>query len=151
DTTPRVVVVDETLASRYFPNANPIGTRLRWQGNEDGNPFATIVGVVGAVRDTRIGDELSPEVYASYLQVGSDSIQTTLVIRGEQAAGLAAAVRNEIASVNPNQPIPQMQPLEQVLYGSVAAERFNVRLLTTLAALALILAAVGIYGVVSYS
>jgi putative ABC transport system permease protein len=151
DTAPRVVVIDDMFVTRYFPNTNPIGKRLRWQGSEEGNPFATIVGVVGAVRDTSIGDELSPEVYASYLQVGSDSIQTTLVIRSEQATALATQVRTEIAAVNRDQPIPQIQLMEQVLNGSVAAERFNVRLLTAFAALALILAAAGIYGVVSYS
>jgi len=150
-TMPRVVVIDDTFATRYFRNADPIGRRIRWQGPEEGNPFATIVGVVGAVRDRSIGDELSPEVYASYLQVGSDSIQTTLVVRGEQAAALATPVRNQIAAVNPDQPVPQIQLMKEVVDGSVAAERFNVRLLTALAALALILAAGGIYGVVSGS
>src|SRR5262249_25298070 len=151
DTVPRVVVIDETLAARYFPNTSPLGQRLRWQGPENGNPFATIVGVVGAVHDTSAGDELAPEIYASYLQGGSDSIQTTLLLRGEQAAALATAVRNEIHAVNPNQPVAQILPLEQVLYGSMADERFNARLLTAFAGLALILAVVGIYGVVSYS
>jgi putative ABC transport system permease protein len=151
ETAPRVVVVDETLAARYFPNTTPIGKRLRWQGPETSNPFATIVGVVGAIHDTSVSDELAPEVYASYLQVGSDSIQTTLLLRGEQAASLATAVRNEIQVLNPNQPITQILLLEQVLYGSMAGERFNARLLTVLAGLALILAAVGIYGVISYS
>jgi len=151
DTAPRVIVIDETLAARYFPNTSPVGKRLRWQGQENDNPFATIVGVVGAVHDTSIGDELAPEIYASYLQVGSDSIQTTLLLRVEQAASIATVVRNEIHVVNPNQPIAQVSLLEQVIYGSMAGERFNARLLTTLAGLALILAAVGIYGVISYS
>jgi putative ABC transport system permease protein len=148
---PRVVLIDETLAARYFPKTDPIGKRLRWQGPETSNPFATIVGVVGAVRDTSIRDELSPELYASYLQVGSYSVQSTLVIRGQQAAALARPVRSEIAAMNPNQPIPQIQLMDQVLHSSVAAERFNARLLTSLAMLALILAAAGIYGVISYS
>jgi putative ABC transport system permease protein len=151
DRHPRVVLIDETLAARYFPNTDPIGQRLRWQGLDVGNSFATIVGVVGAVRDTSIRDELSPEFYASCLQVGSYSLQSTLVIRGPQAAALATPVRSEIAAVNPNQPIPQIQLMEHVLQSSVAAERFNARLLTGLAALALILAAAGIYGVISYS
>jgi putative ABC transport system permease protein len=151
ETTPRVVVIDETLAARYFPNTSPLGKRLRWRGPENSNPFATIVGVVGAVHDTSIGDELAPEVYASYLQVGSSSIQTTLLLRGERAASLATAARNEIYAVNPNQPLPQILPLEQVIYESIAGERFNARLLTALAGLALLLAALGIYGVVSYS
>jgi putative ABC transport system permease protein len=150
-TSPRVVVIDETLAARYFPNTSPVGKRLRWQGPENGHPFATIVGEVGAVHDTNVGDELAPEVYGSYLQVGSDSIQTTLLLRGEHAAALATAVRNEIHGVNPNQPIAQVLLLEQVLSGSMAGERFNARLVAALAGLALILAAVGIYGVVSYS
>jgi putative ABC transport system permease protein len=108
------------------------------------------VGVVGAVRDTSIRDELSPEIYASYLQVDSYSIQTTLVIRGQQAAALATPVRREIAAVSPNQ-ATQIQLMQQLLHSSVAAERFNTRLLTGLAGLALILAAAGIYGVISYS
>jgi putative ABC transport system permease protein len=149
--SPRVILIDETLAARYFPNTDPIGKRLHWQGPESSNPFATIVGVVGAVRDTSIRDELSPEIYTSYLQVDSYSIQTTFVIRGQQAAALAMLARREIAAVSPNQPIPQIQSMEQALHASVAAERFNARVLTGLAVLALILAAAGIYGVISYS
>jgi predicted permease len=151
ESSPRVVLIDETLAARYFPNTNPIDKRLHWQGSGTSNPFATIVGVVGAVRDTSIRDELSPEIYASYFQVDSYSIQTTLVIRGPQAAALGAVVRREIAAASPNQPITQIQLMEQVLQASVAAERFNARLLTGSAVLALILAAAGIYGVISYS
>src|SRR5262249_30702550 len=56
ESTPPVVLIDETLAARYFPNSDPIGTRLRWQESETSNPFATIVGVVGAVRDSSIRD-----------------------------------------------------------------------------------------------
>jgi ABC-type antimicrobial peptide transport system permease subunit len=115
------------------------------------NPFATIVGVVGAVRDRGLRDELSPEFYASYLQVGTYSIQSALVIRARQAAALAKPVRSEIAAMNPDQPIPQIDLMEQVLRTSVGAERFNAGLLTALAVLALILAAAGIYGVISYS
>jgi putative ABC transport system permease protein len=154
ESSPRVVVIDETLAARYFSNTDPIGQRLRWQGQERSSPFATIVGVVGAVRDTSIRDELSPEIYESYLQVNShpiDALQTTLVIRGPQATALATPVRSEIAAVSPNQSIPQIQSMEQVLRSSLAAERFNARMLTGLAALALILAATGIFGVISYS
>jgi predicted permease len=154
ESSPRMVVIDETLAARYFSSTNPIGQRLRWQGQEKSTPFATIVGVVGAVRDTSIRDELSPEIYESYLQVNShpvDSMQTTLVIRGPQATALATSVQSEIAAISPNQPIPQIQSMEQVLRSSLEAERFNARLLTALAALALILAAAGIYGVISYS
>jgi predicted permease len=148
---PRVVLIDETLAARYFRNTDPIGKRLRWQGSEVNNPFATIVGVVGAVRDRGLRDELSPEFYASYLQVGTYSIQSALVIRARQAAALAKPVRSEIAAMNPDQPIPQIDLMEQVLRTSVGAERFNAGLLTALAVLALILAAAGIYGVISYS
>jgi hypothetical protein len=102
DGQPRVVLIDETLAARYFANTNPIGQRLRWQGPEPGNPFATIVGVVGAVRDTSMRDEFSPELYASYLQVGSYSLQSALVIRGQQAAALA---RRCAARSRPSTPI----------------------------------------------
>src|SRR5262249_49909909 len=122
-----------------------------WQGSERINPFATIVGVVGAVRDTGMRDDLTPEIYEPYVQVDSYSIQTTLVIRGPRAASLAAPVRTAIAFVSPNQPIPQVQLMERVLHSSVAAERFNARLLAGLAMLALILAAAGIYGVISYA
>jgi putative ABC transport system permease protein len=112
------------------------------------------VGIVGAVRDVSIRDEVSPEIYESHLQVNShpvDAMHTTLVIRGPQATALATPARSEIAAVNPNQPITQIQSMEQVLRSSVAAQRFNARMLTALAALALVLAAAGIYGVISYS
>jgi putative ABC transport system permease protein len=83
ENTARVVVIDEALARRYFPKTDPIGKRLRWQGTETGSPFSEIVGVVGAVRDSSIRDELSPEIYTSYLQMDY-SIHTTLVIRGQR-------------------------------------------------------------------
>ena len=152
ETAPLVAVIDAELAERYFRNENPLGRRIRWQSSADSTPLATIVGVVAKVRDDDLGANPQPEIYFPYLQTGSTSLRTTLVIRAAgEAAGLAAAVRKAVHDLDPDQPIASVRTMQKVLDRSMAPERFNATLLSSFAVIALLLAAAGIYGVVSYS
>jgi predicted permease len=157
-------VVDETFVRRYFPNEDPIGQRLLLRFSElDEKQPRQIVGVVGNVKPYLGGREPAPMVYTSYLQQGSDyrggSIEShlsqTLMVRSassldNQAAGLAAAVKKAVVELNPDQPVTGVMTMQQSLAQSIGDARFYARLLEIFALIALLLAAIGIYGSMSY-
>jgi putative ABC transport system permease protein len=143
-----VVVVNETMVRRHFHGADPIGRRLRFP------PFATnarvIVGVVGDNRMQGLESNIEPAVYVPFEQVPSG--QFSLLIRsGSDPAMLAAAVRREILAVDPDQPVSDVRSMKEVLANSLLVRRLAVWMLASFAALALLLAVVGIYGLTSYS
>jgi putative ABC transport system permease protein len=148
-TTPLSVLVNETFARRYFPGRNPLGERLKFLGDYfDG----AIVGVVGDVRQRGLESDALPEMYISYLQKPMLWPTMNLVIRTTiDPAMLAASVRQAIQAVDPNQPIYNAQPMEQLVATSLAARRFSMLLLAAFAVLAVLLAAAGIYGVISFA
>ena len=160
---PWAAVVNETFVRRYFPNEDPIGQRLllRYVDRDEEQP-RQIVGVVGDVK-WYLGDEPDLVVYVSYLQQGSDyrggSIEThlsqTLVVRSassleNRAAGLAAAVKKAVVGLNPDQPVTGIMTMQQFLAQSIGDSRFYAHLLEIFALIALLLAAIGIYGSMSY-
>jgi predicted permease len=148
--TRHVVIINESLADRYFHRENPVGRSLRWAIDPE-SASATIVGVVGNARDNEIVAEPVPEIYSPYLQAGSSSLQTSLVVRvASESSGIAAAIRNEIRRLNPDQPLV-IRPMADIVKHSTAQERFLAGLLMLSAFIALMLAASGIYGVVSYT
>jgi putative ABC transport system permease protein len=144
-----VVIINETLARRYWTNpVDALGKRVR-VGDEK-RPWRTVVGIVGDVKQYGLDTPSTMQVYMPHQQ--SPSQQMTLVVRaGGDAASLTAAVRNEIWAVDKDQPVYNIRTMEQVLSKSVAQRRFNMLLLGVFAMVALLLAAVGIYGVISYS
>ncbi len=142
---PRVAVVNESFARRYLPNENPIGQRIKWIANQE----LTIVGVVGDVRRSPSQAPM-PLVYLSYLQSGMMRMSLTLRTTGEPMA-LAGAVRAHIKSVDPDQPAFRMLTLEQQLQDSLAPRRATLLLFGAFSVSALLLALVGIYGVIAYS
>ena len=157
---PAVVVVNELLANRYWPGEDPIGKRITLDdARHDSTSWLTVVGVVkNAVR----GDWAAPEheeIYLPFLQnrsyledPGAHVAYQTLVIRTSgDAAALAPAVRNAVWSLDRSLPVSEVQTMDAVVERSTAQPRFNLFLLATFAAVALVLAAVGIYGVMSYS
>jgi putative ABC transport system permease protein len=154
--SPAVALVNETGARRFWPGENPIGKRV-WFGTTTG-PFSDpahaveIVGVVGDVKYQDVDEDTSnrAEFYTSYLQFAYPDTMIIVKTRGP-ATALLPAMRKAVASVDPSLPIYDAMTLDERIGAAVARPRFNATLLTLFAGAALLLAAVGVYGVLSYS
>jgi putative ABC transport system permease protein len=146
--TPLVALINQSLARKYWPSQDPIGARI----SSDKKTWATIRGVVGDVRQGGLGAEPVPEVYLSYLQDPfAWPYLTMLVHTSVDPMKLVASIQSAIWSVEKDLPITSIKTMEQIRSHSIAQPRLTALLLSVFAALALILAAVGIYGVMAYS
>jgi putative ABC transport system permease protein len=145
---PRVVIVDETLARRFFAGENPIGKHL--QVPDGAQKPRQIVGVAGAVRDVGFGQEPRPTIY---FPTGQTSDQTmSLVVRTNlPTAVVLPEIKNAIWSVDKDQPVFSVRTMDEIISGITSAQRLVFLVLDVFAALALVLAGVGIYGVTSYA
>ena len=145
-----VVVINQTLANRYWPNGSPLGAEVRAMGGDT----AIVVGVVGDVAHNGITGEVNERFYRPQAQVSFvgtiRGMTLTIATRGDPRA-LIGPVRNEIRSADPTLPVSNIQTFDEVLSSSVAQPRFAMMLLSTFGSLAIILAIVGIYGVLAYS
>jgi putative ABC transport system permease protein len=146
--TPPVAVVSRRLARALWPNEEAIGKRLYW-GGTDGTP-RTIVGVVGDIRDVAPETEAEPMLFVPHAQVTLPAM--TLVVRttGDPAA-VAGAVRDAIHELDPLLPVPDICPLAQNRVDALTTPRFHLLLMSTFAALALLLAAAGISAVIAFN
>lgn len=145
--TPLVVLVNNTAAQRIWPNEDPIGKRIRLGGIDD--PLRTIVGVVGDVH--HYGLEIPPDLqaYVPHAQWAASYMQ--LVVRtGPEPGALATPVREAIHAIDPDIPVYKVSTMNQLISASVAQRRFTLLLIGVFATVALLMAAVGIYGVMSY-
>jgi putative ABC transport system permease protein len=150
---PAVVVVNRKLAEQFWPGQDPIGKRLKVGPADSPNPWATVIGVVGDVRQVGLQGEQRLEMYASYKQDPRGFIAPRdLVVRSKaDPASIVAAVREQVWAVDKDQPVSNVRTMEQVFASAVARERFQALLLGLFAGLALVLAVVGLYGVMSYA
>lgn len=145
--TAPVIVVNQTLVRRYWPNENPLGKQVRLLSPD---VTASVIGVVGDVRHYSLDEPDLPQIYVAYAQ--QPHIFASLAVRtAGDPLSLANAVREAIWSVDKEQPVWKIRTLEWLLQRSLGPQRFLLQLLGTFSLLALLLASVGIYGVLSYA
>jgi putative ABC transport system permease protein len=147
--SPGVVIINESLARRDFKDADPVGRRIRmpWLGQ---NGLATIVGVARDLKYAAIDADAAPELFFHYTDTPISSITLVMRVAGDPIA-VAPAIRNGLSAIDPTQSFYSIKTLEEVLSDSIAPRRFNLLLLGTFAIVALVLAALGVYGVVAYA
>jgi putative ABC transport system permease protein len=149
---PQVALVNEALVRRYFADSDPIGQRITWQNGPDTDQpiWVTVVGVVGDVRVDGLDADPRPETYRPYRQ--SCFPYLTLVARARHdAASLLPLLREAVLALDPSQPVSGLATMEQVIRDSLGPRRFSMLLLGGFAVTALLLAALGLYGVLSFS
>ncbi|MGA2596641.1 MAG: ABC transporter permease [Bryobacteraceae bacterium] len=145
-----VAIVSEGFARSFFPNQRVLGKRIRESGPELGNQWMEIVGVVGNVKYLGLTVDTDPAYYMPFAQ--SYGPRTTLIVRSSgDAAKLAEPLRRGIQSLDPGVTLAQIGTMEQAMATSVSQPRFDTMLLALFAAIALLLAAVGIYGLIAYT
>ncbi|HEY9436346.1 MAG TPA: ABC transporter permease [Blastocatellia bacterium] len=141
---PPVALIDETLQRRHFPKENPIGKHVYFQ-----KASREIVGIVGATKSLR--REPFPHIYLPYQQDIWGSMSLYVRAQAGDPANLIPALRRELATINPNLPIHSFKLLEESVAEGIASDRFSTYLMAAFAALAALLSAIGIYGVMSYA
>ena len=149
ESTLPVVIVNQTLARRFFPNESPVGRRIMLEAATPNQPWMTIIGVVADVRDLGLDKHADLEVYQPYQQHTLSFMNIVARTEGDPR-NLAGSLRNEIRTLDRSLPVAAPELMENVVASSIAARRFTLTLLGVFAGLALFLAAVGIYGVMSY-
>jgi putative ABC transport system permease protein len=147
---PAVAVVTQSFVRAYFPNENPIGKRIVFGFPPSPGVPREIIGVVGDVHDVSLGNDPGPMMYASYAQSpfpgACIAVQSTLA-----SSAVISSIRNAVASLDKDLPVTDIATMSEVLRESTAQPRFRTTLIALFAAIALILAAIGIFGVISYS
>lgn len=149
----RVAVVNEAMARTYFPNGDALGQRFKVGDADSERPWLTVVGVVGDLRQMGIEAPAKPEFYLPYRQVTYQQwfAPAHLVVRTSvEPASLVASVRREVYAVDPEQPVANVQTMAEILGEEAAQRRTGMILLAAFAGLALLLASLGIYGVLSF-
>ena len=146
---PPVVIINETMARRFWPNEDPLGKRFRYGGDQSTAPLMTIVGVVADMRRTGFDAPVRYETFRPNTQRVLTYLTLVLRTAGDPLT-MVAPVRAQFRSIDPEQPVFEVASMDQLLSSMVAQRRFSMALLGIFAALALVLGVVGVYGVTSY-
>ncbi|MEW6127981.1 MAG: ABC transporter permease [Acidobacteriota bacterium] len=150
-TSQPVAIIDETMQRKFWPDEDPVGKRISFQRDPQGNPiWREIVGIVGHVRHRGLEGESPVQYYLPHRQLAGNGM-FVIVRTANEPSGLASAVRGAIQSVDRDLPVYRVTTMEQVVTDSMTQRRFAMTLLGIFALVALILASVGLYGVMAYS
>jgi len=151
---PRIVIINETMAKQYFSGKDPIGSRIQTGEPDPNGPWETIVGVVGDAKYSGLDSSPAPTLYVPYNEYGwvTWSRDMYLVVRSSgNAQELVPAIRSQLASMDGTLPLAQVRTMEELLDESLVQQRFRTWLITSFAAIALLLSAIGLYALISYS
>lgn len=148
---PRVVVVNEAFVKRFFPNGEAIGKRIRLGKLTQEFPWATIVGIVGDVRGFALEESPIPTMYWPVAQIRATPALAIVIRTNGDPAALSSSVRAAIAEIDPTQPIYDIQTLDQLVAKSLGQRRFTLTLMLLFGVIALVLSAIGIYGVMAFA
>jgi len=147
---PNVAIISETLARQYFPSQDPIGRQMRFGFPPNGNVSREIIGIVGEVRDVALSKKPGPMMYVPFAQ--APLYGGEVVVRSSSSvSSVASAIRQTVRSIDKDLPVTEVESFPEAIASSVARERFRTMLMSSCSGLALILAGVGIFGVISYS
>nr|MDQ3313868.1 ABC transporter permease [Verrucomicrobiota bacterium] len=152
DTTP-VIIVNEKFASKHFPGQNVIGKRIKpgFAADETGEKMREIIGVVTNVKHLALKNEDSPEMYVPHTQIPFEIMSLVIRTSVSDPASLTSALRKELAAMDASIPLTSIRVFDEYISRSLARPRFNALLLSIFAGVALLLTAIGIYGVMAYS
>jgi putative ABC transport system permease protein len=160
-TSEPVVVINETLAKRYWPGEDPVGRRLAWGLSSNHGAWMRVVGVVGDIKQAGLAAATEPETWQPWTQMPDQALGGTIVgifrgmklmVRSERPpSSLVAAIRQEVRALDPALPVTGVQTLDEIVGASAAPQRFNAALLGGFAGVALLLASVGVGGVLAIS
>jgi putative ABC transport system permease protein len=145
---PRVAIINETMARQYFPNEDPIGKRIHITNGPQ--TWREIIGIVADIKQYGVDKATSAQSYEPFAQVPFTSLNVVIRTSGSSAAVLGS-LRPAVYAVDKDQPIGAIRPLEEIMAESIARQRFAMLLLTVFSSVALVIAAVGIYGVMAYN
>jgi putative ABC transport system permease protein len=149
--TPNVVVISETMARTYWPGEDAVGKRVAGGRVERPEDWIQVIGVVKDVHQFELTAAPRPQMYLTYRQMDFFPPRDLVVKTEVDPASLAATVRKTVWEIDKDQPVSNIRTMEEIQSDSIARQRFSMLLLAIFAGVALVLAAVGIYGVMSYS